>query len=73
MHSLLPIHNCVQVAFENEKLLKFNSILIKENDCLFEQVENYKKLLNRDYKMIDTAVQVNMHTGIFSDQVSFVI
>ena len=72
MNNLLQIHNCVQVALENENLLKINSSLEKENKFLFQQIESYKRYLNRDLNnngmMIDVATQVNIHSSYY-DQV----
>ena len=70
MNNLLPIHNCVQVAFDNENLLKINSSLKNENKILFEQVESYKRYLNNDLnRMIDASTQVNIHSSYYCDQV----
>ena len=64
MNNLMPIHNCVQVAFENEKLIKLNSMLQRENECLREQVESYKHSLNKN-NMIDVCTQVSMHASYY--------
>jgi hypothetical protein len=71
MNNLLPIHNCVQVAFDNENLLKLNSSLHKENKILLEQVESYKRYLNNNElnRMIDVSTQANIHLSYFCDQV----